>query len=97
MEMMMSSQQTEKPLRPEPCSCLKYPIYSVVGEANDAWSQLSSLEIFQSKNETPTVELIDVENPCGQPSKTCQVTFHDAEDLDKYLANSPTTDRIRFM
>ena len=74
-----------------------YPEYSVIGEANDAWSQLSSLDVFQSKNERPTVDLIDVDNPCEQPINICKVPFHDADDLDKYLASNSLEGRTRFM
>lgn len=90
-------QQEGKTLHIEQCSCLKYSNYSVIGEQNDAWSQLSSLDVFQPKNERPTVDLVDVDSPCGQPIQSRNVTFHDADDLDKYLASNPIKGRTRFM
>lgn len=91
------SQQEGKTLNSEPCSCLKYSNYSVIGEANDAWSQLSSLNVFQSENERHMVDLVDVDDPCGQSIKSHRVTFHDASDLDNYLASNPIKGRTRFM
>ena len=71
--------------------------YSVVGEANDAWSQLSSLKVFQPEDLRPTLDLIDIIKPCEQPRKIRQVTFHDAENLDMYLASNPVIGGTRFM
>lgn len=80
-----------------PCSRLRYQNYSVVGEANDAWVQLSSLKVFQSESRRPTLDLVDVINPCGQQCKSRKETFNEAEDLDKYLASTPMMGGIRFM
>ena len=71
--------------------------YSIVGEPNDAWSQLSILKVFQPDDWRSTLDLVDVFNPCEQPRKIRQLTFHDAEDLDTYLASNPVTGGTRFM
>ena len=97
MESTASSQPAGQTLRSEPHSCLRYPNYTVDGELNDALSQLSFLQVFQPANEKPTVLLVDVGTPREQPSKSPQITFHNAEDLDKYLASNPVTGRTRFM
>lgn len=89
--------QEGKTSHTEPCSCLKYSNYSVTGEANDAWSQLSSLDVFQSEDERLMVDLVDVDIPCGQSIKSHKVTFHNAYDLDNYLASNPIEGRTRFM
>ena len=72
-------------------------VYSVGGEANDAWSQLSSLKVFQSESCRPTLDLVDAVNPCGQQGKSRKVTFHDAKDLEEYLASNPMIGGTRFM
>lgn len=95
--MTVFSQQEGKTLHSEPCSCLKYSNYSVIGDANDAWSQLSSLDVFQSENGRIIVDLVDVDNTCGQSIKSHKVTFHDAYGLDNYLTSNPIKGRTRFM
>lgn len=76
-------------------SCMRYQSYSIVGETNDALSELSSLRVFQPEKRTPTLDLIDVFDSSGQPRKSDE--FHDVEDLDKYLNMNPMIGGIRFM
>ena len=78
----------------EPYSCMRYQIYSIVGKIDDALSELSSLEVFQTETRTPSLDLIDVLDSSGQPRKN---GFHDVEDLDKYLTVNPMIVGIRFM
>lgn len=95
--MTATSQQAERNSNLKPCSHMRHHNYSVVGEANDAWWQLSSLKVFQPESGRPTLDLVDVVSSCGQPNGGHKVTFHDAEDLDRYLASNPTIGRTRFM
>ena len=82
---------------PDSYSCMKYQIYSIVGETDDALSQLSSLRVFQIDKRTPTLDLVDVFDLSGQPRKSGEFSFHDAEDLDKYLATNKIIGGTRFM
>ncbi len=95
--MTASSQQAREALTFDPCSRQRHQIYSVVGEANEAWSQLSSLKVFQSESRRPILDLVDVVHPSEQPRRSTQTTFHDAEDLDKYLTSNPMIGGTRFM
>ena len=90
-------QEAEKILFEKSCSCPIYQTYSTVGEASHAWSHLLSLKVFEADDETPTVNLIDIVRPCGQPYTNRKFTFDNAEDLDKYLTSNPMNDRTRFM
>ena len=78
-------------------SCMRYQIYSTVGETGDALSELSSIRVFQVDKRTPTLDLVDVFDLSGQPRKSGEFSFHDAEDLDKYLATNQMIGGIRFM
>ena len=95
--MSASSQNTEKTLPFHSRSSSRYESYSTVGDAGAAWSHLLSSNVFQSEDKTPTVDLIDAVNPCGQPSTIRKVTFDDAGTLDLYLASNPMNCRTRFM
>ena len=80
-----------------PLLCMKSQNHSVIGETDDALSELSSLRVFQIDKRTPTLDLIDVFDLSGQPRKTGELSFHDAEDLDKYLATNQMIGGVRFM
>ncbi len=91
------NQQAEKTLPSNTCSSRGFHTYSVIGQAEDAWSQLSSLKVFHSDGGRSAVDLVDVIDPCRQPSKSHIVTFNDTESLDNYLASNPIIGRTRFM
>ena len=93
---MESNQQGVRTPILNPYSCMKYQNYSIVGETNDALSELSSLRVFQTDKQTPTLDL-DVFDLSRQPRKSEKCTFHNAEDLDKYLTMNPMIVGIRFM
>ena len=95
--MTATSQQAERNSNFKSCPRMRHHNYSVVGEVNDAWWQLSSLNVFQPESGRPTLDLVDVVNSSGQPNRGQKVTFHDAEELDKYLAGNQTIGRTRFM
>ena len=97
MDVMASSQQGVKNTISNPYSCMRYQSYSIVGETNDALSELSSLRVFQTEKRTPTLDLIDVFDSSGQPRKSGEFIFHDVEGLDKYLTTNPILGGIRFM
>ena len=81
----------------DPYSCMRYKNYSIVGETDDALSELSSLRVFQIDKRTPTLDLVDVFDLSGQQRNSGELPFHDAEDLDKYLAANQMIGGIRFM
>ena len=81
----------------DPYSCMRYQIYSTVGETDDALSELSSQRVFQTGKGTPALDLVDVFDLPGQPRKSGEFSFHDAEDLNKYLAMNQLIGGIRFM
>lgn len=80
-----------------PYSCMRYQIYSIVGETDDALSELSSLRVFQIDKRTPALDLVDVFDLSGQPRKSGEFPFHDADDLDKYLVTNQMIGGIRFI
>ena len=80
-----------------PLLCMKSQNYSIIGETDDALSELSSLRVFQVDKRTPTLDLVDVFDLSGQPRKSGELSFHDNEDLDKYLATNQMIGGIRFM
>lgn len=97
MEVKASRQQGVKTPISNPYSCTRYQTYSIVGETNDALSEMSSVRVFQTDKKTPTLNLVDVLDLSGQPRKSGDFTFHDVEDLDKYLMMNPMIGGIRFM
>lgn len=94
---MASNQQEAKTPISNPYSSMRYQSYSIVGEINDALSEMSSLRVFQTHKQTSTLDLVDDFDLSGQPRKSGEFTFHDVEDLDKYLTTNPMIGGIRFM
>lgn len=68
--------------------------YSVVGDADEAWSQLASYKVFGPESWTPTLDLIDLD--VKQRRKDSK-SFLNAEALRDHLNNTSWTSGTRFM
>ncbi len=69
--------------------------YSVICDADGAWSRLESLKVFRPASRVPTLDLVDVTTTA--PEQVQQRTFTDATELEAYIEQESVLGGTRYM
>ncbi len=69
--------------------------YSVICDADDAWSRLESLKVFRPATRVPMLDLVDV--TMTAPEQVQRKTFTDATELEDYIEQESVVGGTRYM